>query len=141
VDCLVLLAVDSALDQESSVTREEMDALKTKLERLEKTIEDQNARVSESQAERHWYDRIDMGLTAGGVIQGSSGADDDGADATGRYELELTHNILSNSALYFHLKVNEYLNVSPDIQWMKNPDGDKDNDDTWARGLRAQLSS
>lgn len=42
--------------------------------------------------------------------------------------------------LYYNLKVNDHLNISPDIQWVKNPNGDRDNDDVWAFGIRAQLS-
>ena len=40
---------------------------------------------------------------------------------------------------YYNLKVNDHLNISPDIQWVKNPDGGMDNDDVWAFGIRAQL--
>jgi len=128
-ELLILLSAGSAFSQESSVTREEVDALKMNLERLEKTIEDQNARVSESQAERHWYDRIDMGFTAGGVIQGSSGADDDGADATGRYELELQHNILPNGVLYFHLEAGNGDGIDDRIPTLSSFNGDAFGDD------------
>lgn len=101
---LILLAAGSAFGQESGVTREEVDALKTKIERLEKAIETQNVAASESQEERHWYDRIDLGVTVGGVIQRSAGADDDGADGTARYELELQYNIAPSDLLYLHLE-------------------------------------
>ncbi len=40
---------------------------------------------------------------------------------------------------YYNLKVNDHLNFSPNIQWVKNPNGDS-NDNVWAFGLRAQLS-
>ena len=42
--------------------------------------------------------------------------------------------------LYYNLKVNDHLNISPDIQWVKNPNGDRDNDNVWVLGIRAQLS-
>ena len=42
--------------------------------------------------------------------------------------------------LYYNLKVNDHLDISPDIQWVKNPNGDRDNDMVWAFGIRAQLS-
>lgn len=42
--------------------------------------------------------------------------------------------------LYYKLKVNDYLNISPNIHWVKNPNGDSDNDDVWVFGLRTRLS-
>ncbi len=40
---------------------------------------------------------------------------------------------------YYRLRINDNLALSPDIQWSNNPDGDRDNDDVWAFGVRAQL--
>lgn len=40
----------------------------------------------------------------GGVIQGSAGADYDGADGTARYELELRYNIAPSDLLHLHLE-------------------------------------
>lgn len=42
--------------------------------------------------------------------------------------------------LYYNLKVHDHLSLSPDIQWVKNANGDEDNDDVWAFGLRARLA-
>jgi len=40
---------------------------------------------------------------------------------------------------YYNCRVNDNLSVSPDVQWVANPNGDKDNDDVWVFGVRAQM--
>lgn len=45
-----------------------------------------------------------------------------------------------HAELYYSFKVNENLQLSPDIQWLNNAEGDKDNKNIWAFGVRAQLS-
>lgn len=42
--------------------------------------------------------------------------------------------------LYYNMKVNDIIRISPDIQWIRNLDADLDTDDLWAFGLRTQLS-
>ena len=41
---------------------------------------------------------------------------------------------------YYQLHVNENLSISPDVQWVRNPNGDTDNDDVWVFGIRGTLS-
>jgi len=43
--------------------------------------------------------------------------------------------------LYYNLRANEHLTICPDIQWVRNPGGDRDNGDVWAFGIRVQFSS
>jgi len=101
---LVLLSAASVFGQDSGVTREEVNELKDKIERLEKIIANQNSPVAKETGGKHWFQRIDMGITAGGVIQGSSGAEDDDLDGTARYELELTYTVSPNDVFYLHLE-------------------------------------
>jgi len=42
--------------------------------------------------------------------------------------------------VYYNFKVNENLNISPDIQWARSANGDRDNGEVWVFGVRAQLS-
>jgi len=41
---------------------------------------------------------------------------------------------------YYNWKVNDNLSLSPDLQWVCNPNGDSDNNPVWVFGIRAQLS-
>lgn len=126
---LTLLVAGSVFGQESGVTREEVDTLKTKIERLEKASETQNVAASESQGERRWFDRIDLGVTVGGVIQGSAGADDDGADGTARYELELRYNIAPSDLLYLHLDGGNKDGIDSRVSTLSGLNGDAVGDD------------
>ena len=42
--------------------------------------------------------------------------------------------------VYYKIRANGYLNISPDLQWAKNPNGDKGNGGVWAFGIRTYLS-
>ncbi|MCK9275846.1 MAG: carbohydrate porin [Syntrophales bacterium] len=42
--------------------------------------------------------------------------------------------------IYYTVKMNDHLNVSPDVQWVRNGNGDRASDDLWVFGIRAQLS-
>ncbi len=126
---LVLLAAVSVFGQESSVTREEVDALKMKLERLEKTIEATNAPASEPQSEKRWYDKIDFAIGASGVIQGSTGDEDDGTDATARYELESQFHVTPKDLLYLHLEAGNGAGIDDRIPTLSSFNGDAVGDD------------
>ncbi len=126
---LVMLAAGSAFSQEPSVTREEVDALKTKLERLERTIEATSAPASEPQGEKQWYEKIDFAIGASGVIQGSTGADDDGADATARYELESQFHVTLKDILYLHLEAGNGDGIDDRIPTLSSFNGDAVGDD------------
>ena len=39
--------------------------------------------------------------------------------------------------LYYKIKAGNYLNISPNLQWVKNPGGYKGNNGSWAFGVRA----
>lgn len=39
--------------------------------------------------------------------------------------------------LYYSFAANKYLSITPDVQWVLNPVGDKDNDSVWVLGTRA----
>ncbi|MGM0599973.1 MAG: carbohydrate porin [Candidatus Rifleibacteriota bacterium] len=74
-----------------------------------------------------------IGFAYGKALTGNSWRT--GAGATG-INCEDEH----HAELYYSFKVNENLKLSPDIQWLKNAEGDKDNKNVWAFGVRAQLS-
>jgi hypothetical protein len=126
---LILLSASLALGQESSVTREEVDALKRKLERLEKTIENPNAPASEPQSEKQWYEKIDFAIGASGVIQGSTGAEDDGVDATARYELELQFHVTPKDLLYLHLEAGNGDGIDDRVPTLSSLNADAFGDD------------
>jgi carbohydrate-selective porin OprB len=71
-----------------------------------------------------------------GLAYGMAVIGDDWKDANSRVNAGDEHHV----ELYYNIKVNDHLNISPDIQWVNNPNGDRDNDDVWAFGIRAQLS-
>jgi carbohydrate-selective porin OprB len=74
-----------------------------------------------------------MALAYGVAILGEDWKDQakaEGADPANEHHVEF----------YYSYKANDHLTISPDIQWIKNADGDRDNDDVVVAGLRAQLS-
>ena len=42
--------------------------------------------------------------------------------------------------IYYRLKANKYVSISPNLQWVKNPAGDKEINGVWAFGVRAQFN-
>ena len=42
--------------------------------------------------------------------------------------------------LYYSMRINRFLSLSPNLQWVKHPNGDKDHNSHWAGALRMQLS-
>lgn len=59
-------------------------------------------------------------------------------------ELDRVNGIDSGSEqhgeLYYMLTLNEYLHLTPNIQWISCPAGNRDADDVWILGVRAHLS-
>jgi hypothetical protein len=41
---------------------------------------------------------------------------------------------------YYRINANKYVSLSPNLQWAKNPNGDKGNSSVWAFGFRAHLN-
>ncbi|NOY82731.1 MAG: hypothetical protein GXP31_17170 [Kiritimatiellaeota bacterium] len=41
---------------------------------------------------------------------------------------------------YYNWQVNDALSLSPDFQWVRNPNGDRENGDIWVLALRLQLT-
>ncbi|HDR14479.1 MAG TPA: carbohydrate porin [Desulfobacteraceae bacterium] len=102
-------------------------------------------RSSVSRVEQAWsaglqfavdfYGRQDdaFGLAYGQSVIGDAG---EKLDRTNSIDTADEHHL----EIYYNFKVNDHLNITPDIQWVKNPDGDRDNDDLWAFALRARLT-
>ncbi|MBN2034416.1 MAG: carbohydrate porin [Deltaproteobacteria bacterium] len=92
----ILLAAGSAFSDETEVSREEPNAMKRKLERLENAVEQQAAPPSKTEDEKPWYEKIDIAVGATGVLQGSAGAKErlspegDVTDGSMSFDLELT---------------------------------------------------
>jgi len=42
--------------------------------------------------------------------------------------------------VYYRVKANDFLSISPNLQWVKNPAGDKSINNIWAFGVRAQFN-
>ncbi|MDR0310788.1 MAG: carbohydrate porin [Acidobacteriota bacterium] len=42
--------------------------------------------------------------------------------------------------IYYKIKANKYLSFSPNLQWAKNPNGDRGNNNIWAFGVRTYLN-
>ena len=87
------------------------------------------------QCSGQFYGRKDdaLGLAYGMAIIGS---DYSNVDRTNGINTGNEHHVEA----YYNFKAGKYLNISPDIQWIRNPNGDRDNDDVWVFGMRAQLS-
>jgi len=41
---------------------------------------------------------------------------------------------------YYRINANKYLSIAPNLQWAKNPNGDKGNGSVWAFGVRTHLN-
>lgn len=74
-----------------------------------------------------------LGLAAGMIRPGTDGKKDSRTSGV-RPGDEL------HAEVYSRLSVNEYLSLSPDVQWVRNPNGDADALDIWVFGLRAQIA-
>ena len=42
--------------------------------------------------------------------------------------------------IYYNIRANNHLNISPNVQWVKNPIGDKGNSRVWGGGIRAYFN-
>lgn len=74
-----------------------------------------------------------LGVAAGAILLGPDWKKD--ARANGINPGDEYH-----AEVYYRARVNEYLAISPDVQWVRNPNGDADADDIWVFGVRAQLA-
>jgi len=102
-------------------------------------------RGSVSQMEHAWSVGVDitgkilrreedsLGLAYGQAIIGKNWKSLDeltGIDSGDEHHLEI----------YYRIKTNKYFSVSPNLQWVKNPNGDKGNNSVWAFGIRTYLN-
>lgn len=122
----VALAAVPLLGEE--VSREEFDAMKQRLESLEKS-----SVVQSAESEPKWYDRFELAVGATGVLQGSSGADElsesgDKADGTISLDLELTANATENGAFYLHVESGSGDGLDGDIATLSGLNDDADDD-------------
>jgi len=74
-----------------------------------------------------------LGIAGGVILPGADWKNDaraNGVNPGDEYHAEV----------YYRVRVNEYLAFSPDVQWVRNPNGDADADDIWVFGVRAQFA-
>jgi len=130
----MLLASGSALGQESGVLREELDMMKHKLEHLEKTVEQQAGPAVKEGNEKQWYEKIDVGFGATGVLQGSSGAKErlssegDVSDGSMSFDLELTAPVGKHGKFFTHFEAGEGDGIDGDISILSGFNDDADNE-------------
>jgi len=104
---VLLLASTAVFAEESTISREEINALREKLERLEKAFEQQAATDSKKEEEKRWYEKIEIagGATAG--VQGSAGEKKrhsrkgNVTDGTISFDLEASLPVAASGKLYF----------------------------------------
>lgn len=131
---LILLSAGAAFGQESSVTRDEMDTLKTKLERLEKAIERQAASTLKTEGGKRWYEKIDIAVGATGMLQGSSGAKEplspegDVTDGSMSFDLELTIPVEKYGKFYSLFEAGAGDGIDADIPTLSGFNDDADDD-------------
>lgn len=73
-----------------------------------------------------------LGLAWGVAMLGADAEDAleaAGGDASDEHHVELYYSIAAGGNLF----------ITPDVQWVGNPNGDGGNDDVWALGVRAQI--
>ncbi len=78
-------------------------------------------------------ERDALGIAGGAILLGSCWKKDSRAKG-------ITPGDEYHAEVYYRVQVNEYLTLSPDVQWVRNPNGDADADDIWVFGVRAQLA-
>lgn len=74
-----------------------------------------------------------LGLAYGQAVIGKDWKSldpDTGMDSGSEHRIEL----------YYSIKAGNYLNISPNLQWAKNPGGDRGNGGVWAFGIRAHFN-
>ena len=74
-----------------------------------------------------------LGLAYGQAVIGNdmiSLAPETGLDLCNEHRLEI----------YYRIRANRYLDISPNMQWVKNPAGDRGINGVWAFGARAQFN-
>ncbi|MBN1545501.1 MAG: carbohydrate porin, partial [Syntrophaceae bacterium] len=120
--------------EEFSNSREEMDAMKSKLERLEKVVEQQAAPTLKNEDGKRWYEKIDIAIGATGVLQGSSGAkeqlsiDGDVTDGSMSFDLELTIPVEKYGKFYSLFEVGAGDGIDSDIPSLSGFNDDADDD-------------
>jgi high affinity Mn2+ porin len=131
---LILLGAGPVFGQEVTVSREEIDAMKKKIERLEKVVEQQAGSTAGKEDEKRWYEKIDIAVGATGVLQGASGVKErlnpegNVTDATASYELELLVQAGEGGAVFMHLEAGNGDGIDGDIPTLSTFNGDADDD-------------
>ena len=131
---LILLAAGSVFGEEFGVSREEMDEMKSKLERLEKAVEQQVTPTSKTEDGKRWYEKIDVAVGATGVLQGSSGAKErlspegDVTDGSMSFDLELTIPVAPYGKFYSLFEAGAGDGIDGDIPTLSGFNDDADDD-------------
>jgi hypothetical protein len=103
---LLSLIAGPVFGEEVGVARDEIEAMKSKLEQLEKALEGKTVSASAENDDSEWYRKMDVAVAATGVLQRSSGVrdslspDGDTTYGSASFELELALPVSSNGAFY-----------------------------------------
>ncbi|MBN2467674.1 MAG: carbohydrate porin [Deltaproteobacteria bacterium] len=131
---LILLVAGATFGEESIVSREELDAMKSKLERLEKTVVQKAEPTSEKEDEIQWCEKIDIVVGATGILQSSSGAKErlstegDVTDGSLSFDLELTVPVVQYGKFYSHFEAGAGDGIDGDIPTLSGFNDDADDD-------------
>ncbi len=131
---MILLVAGSAFGEGTEVSREELDAMQNKLERLEKAVEQQAAPTSKKGDEKQWDEKIDIAVGATGVLQGSSGAkerlstEEDVTDDAMSFDLELTVPVAQYGKFYSLFEAGAGDGIDGDIPTLSGFNDDADDD-------------
>jgi len=109
--CLLLTAGQALA--EPAVSREEIEAMKEKLKALEQKLA--------PEGEPKWYDKVDLSLSATGVVQGTTGVKDslrpggNLTSATMNVDIEAAAEVVPQGSLFVHFKAGAGKGLDGDI--------------------------
>jgi carbohydrate-selective porin OprB len=123
--------------------RDELKALKTRIEQLEKKLSEQDTKIEkqgtvitehdsslkEFEDIKHVVSGLEISLGATSVVQGTDGSDDDSTDATYSVDLEITSKIGENGTALLYLEGGEGSGLDEEIENFNGYNADATGDD------------
>jgi carbohydrate-selective porin OprB len=131
---VVLLMAGAVSGEEPAVAREELDALKGRLDRLEEEGRPQVSPLAGGDEERPWYEKLNLAVGATGVLQGSSGvreslnAERDVTDGSVSCDVELSVPITEQTLFYSLFQSGTGDGLDGDLPTLSGFNADADSD-------------
>jgi carbohydrate-selective porin OprB len=131
---MILLASAPLFGGDRSVSREEVEAMKARIEQLGEALGQTPTPDLMSEGDRPWYERIDFAFGATGVLQGTSGADrslspeGDVTDAAGSMDLEISMPVGAYGAFYTLFEAGSGDGIDGDVPTLSGFNDDADDD-------------